>query len=145
MSQKIEKSKELFLRKYNCGQTVFTVLCDQEGLGENTAAAIACGLGSGFCCGEVCGAVSGAILSIGLKCGKASAQSTTNRAYTYQKTEEFISKFKDKHGSILCRDLFPEDKKPAKTDSRETALKIYQTYCSRLVEDAISIVEEMTL
>ena len=143
MSERIERSKLLFLRQYNCGQTVFSLLCDQEGLDENTAAAIACGLGSGFCCGEVCGAVSGAILSIGIKCGKASAQNNTNRTYTYQKTGEFISKFKNKHGSILCRDLFP-DKKPTETDSQETALKKYQTYCSCLVEDAISIVEEMT-
>ncbi len=145
MSEKITESKELFINKYNCGQTVLAVFSEENGLDKNIALSMACGLGSGLRVGDICGAVSGAVLVIGLKCGNISANNNIDRGYTYQKVEEFIAKFKNKHGSVICRELLPEDKRPTQNDDRKTALIKYKNACTCYVEDAISILESMDL
>lgn len=55
--------------------------------------------------GEVCGAVSGAILVIGLKYGQADIENKAAKATCYAKTIEFTKLFKERNGSIICKDL----------------------------------------
>jgi len=143
MSIRTEKAIELFSNGYNCAQAVVGVFCEEDGMDIDSAFKVTSGLGGGLRYGEVCGAVSGAILAIGLKCGFYIEKDFTQKAYCYEKTFEFIEKFKEANNSILCRDLLnldiycPDDHKTPK------AKEAHKTVCPNLVAEAVRVVENM--
>ena len=143
MSVREERALELFSNGYNCAQAVFGVFCEEDGMEIDSAFKVTSGLGGGLRYGEVCGAVSGAMLAIGLKCGFYIEKDFTQKAYCYEKTCEFMEKFKEANNSILCRDLLdldiycPDDHKTPK------AKEAHKTICPSLVAAAVRVVENM--
>ena len=119
-----------------CSQAVFSTFCERYGLGREMAQRIAFGLNSGLRCAEVCGAVSGAVLVIGLKHGDV--KETGNA-----KTLEFMHQFKEKHKSVLCRDLLGCD--IATPDGREKAVEqsLFSTRCVDLVRNAAQLLVDL--
>lgn len=96
---RVEKAEALFKSGCNCSQSVFAAFADEFGLDEEMAKRIACGLGGGVGrMREVCGAVSGASLVIGMRLGP-------DKAKAYPAIQDFCAKFKEKAGSIVCREL----------------------------------------
>ena len=96
---KMEKAEELFRSGMNCSQAVFCAFADEFGMGAETAAKVACGLGGGVGrMREVCGAVTGAALVLGMRGGP-------DKNAVYPRVQEFCAKFKEKTGSIICREL----------------------------------------
>lgn len=96
---RVEKAEALFKSGCNCSQSVFAAFADELGLDEEMAKRIACGLGGGVGrMREVCGAVSGASLVIGMRLGP-------DKAKAYPAIQDFCAKFKEKAGSIICREL----------------------------------------
>ena len=94
-----EKAESLFTSGCNCSQAVFVAFADELGLDEELARRIACGLGGGVGrMREVCGAVSGAALVLGMRHGP-------DKMAAYPVIQDFCAKFKEKFGSIICRDL----------------------------------------
>jgi C_GCAxxG_C_C family probable redox protein len=49
--------------------------------------------------------VSGGILALGLKYGRGGQQDRSAAEQTYQKTQELMARFEQRHGSYLCRVL----------------------------------------
>ena len=96
---RIEKAEALFTGGCNCSQAVFAAFADEFGLDEEFAKKIATGLGGGVGrMREVCGAVSAAAMVIGMRLGP-------DKMKAYPVIQEFCAKFKEKCGSIICRDL----------------------------------------
>ena len=96
---RVEKAEALFKSGCNCSQSVFAAFADEFGLDEEMAKRIACGLGGGVGrMREVCGAVSGASLVIGMRLGP-------DKTKAYPAIQDFCAKFKEKAGSIVCREL----------------------------------------
>jgi C_GCAxxG_C_C family probable redox protein len=93
--------------------------------------------------GETCGAVTGAFMVIGLKYGKARDEDDGARDRTYELVGEFVARFKDRHGSIVCRELLGCDLSNPEglTTAREKGL--FETLCPHLVRDAAEILEEI--
>ena len=99
MADRTEKAAELFTSGCNCSQSVFAAFADEFGLEEELAKRIACGLGGGVGrMREVCGAVSAAAMVIGMRLGP-------DKTKAYPAIQEFCAKFKEKAGSIVCREL----------------------------------------
>jgi len=106
MKTRSEVAVETFLSGYNCAQAVLSTYGHELGLDTETALKVATGLGAGMGRqGEVCGAVTGAILALGLKYGRGGQQDRSATERTYQKTQELIGQFEQRHGSCLCRVL----------------------------------------
>lgn len=96
---KVQKTEALFTGGCNCAQAVFAAFADELGLDEELAKKIATGLGGGVGrMREVCGAVSAAALVIGMRLGP-------DKMKAYPVIQDFCAKFKEKCGSIICRDL----------------------------------------
>ena len=78
---------------------MFAAFADEFGMGEDQAKLVACGLGGGVGrMREVCGAVSAAAMIIGMRLGP-------DKTKAYPAIQEFCAKFKEKAGSIVCREL----------------------------------------
>lgn len=93
--------------------------------------------------GETCGAVTGALMAIGLKYGMTQAKDEAAREKTYKLTQEFASKFKARHNSMVCRELLGYDL--SKPEERKAAHDkgLFSTLCPKFVRDAVEIVEPL--
>jgi len=135
MGEKAKKASDYFLGGRYCSQAVLGAFCEKYGVDAETAFRISCGLNSGCRCADICGAVSGAILVIGLKYGDS--QGVCN-----SKTEEFIASFRDKNGSVICRDILGCD--IATPEGKEEFVRgnLFNTICADMVVSAAQILED---
>lgn len=122
-----------FEKMYNCCQAVICAYCEELGMKEEDAFRLTEGFGSGMGgLKDTCGAVTGMFMTIGLKnsAGKMDEPFAT-KMDTYQKLLEAAEKFKEKNGSLYCRDL--------KTEDGPQPLPC----CMKCVADAAQIIDEM--
>lgn len=106
IEERVGRAKDLFKSGYNCSQSVFIAYADIFGLDEKLAANISASLGGGMGrLREVCGAVSGSFLLVGLKYTVDDPSDKEAKAKNYAIVQELASKFRERNGSIICRDL----------------------------------------
>ena len=140
-----EMARDLFAKNFNCAQAVFAAFCEESGLDAKIALKIANGFGGGIRCGEVCGAVSGAIMAIGLKCGYHVENDLQQKNYCNAKSYEFIEKFIEANGSILCRDLLCIDIRRPEDHNDPVARAAHKAICPDLVASAVKVLENMEI
>ena len=99
-------AEELFKKGYNCAQSVFCAHCEKFGIDFETGLKLASSFGGGMGrMREVCGAVSAIFMLIGLKEGYTSFDDDKAKEKHYAKIQDMANKFKNKFGSIICREL----------------------------------------
>ena len=143
MSERAEKAKELFKQGYNCSQSVLGVFCEELGMDFDTAMKISSSFGGGMGrMREVCGTVSGMFMAAGLafSCSDSSA---AGKKEQYEIVQELAKRFKEKNGSIICRELL----NGVETSSSPTPSERTETYykkrpCIELVGDSVEILEQ---
>jgi C_GCAxxG_C_C family probable redox protein len=139
-----ELAGNLFLEGYNCAQAVFAAFCDVTGYDKDTALRISSSFGGGMGrMREVCGALSGAFMVAGVLWGYSSLDDGEKKDH-YARIQEIANRFKEKHHTILCRELLSE----VKTDTSPLPSVRDEAYyrerpCLRFVEDAAAIIDEM--
>ena len=144
MQTREEKAIEFFSSGYNCAQSVLSAFCEDNGLDLETALKLACGFGGGgMRYKQTCGAVSGAMMVVGLKCGHYKKGDTESKKFCYRKTQEFIEKFKEKNGSIICGELLKIDKDKELEQELERIKPLFTTFCHDMVKNAVHILENM--
>jgi len=114
------------------------------GLDRELALRVAGAFGGGMArMGETCGAVTGALMVIGLKYGMTQAKDEQARDKTYKLAQELATRFKERHGSMVCRELLGYDL--GNPEGRKAAYDkgLFTTLCPELVRDAIEILEQM--
>ena len=137
-----ECAAQNFLNGCNCAQAVLLAFSDLTKLDPDTARRIASGFGGGMArMREVCGAVSGMFMAEGLLYG-SSGLSHEEKAAHYVRLQALAAQFREKNGSILCRELLSG----VKTDGsplpqRRTAEYYQKRPCAQLVSDAAQILE----
>ena len=93
--------------------------------------------------GEICGTVTGALLALGFVTGNTDRHDKDAREEAYKKYIEFDRRFKEKYGSLVCREILgcdtstPEGKEHMKNHPE---LKLR---CHERVDGAIALVKEM--
>lgn len=119
---------------FNCCQAVACTYCDLFGMDEETAfkACEAFGAGMGGMEGT-CGAVSGAVFLAGLKNSCGDLEKPVSKGKTYQFSRAITAKFREKNGSLVCRDL----------KGIETGTPLRS--CEGCILDAAALVEELLL
>ena len=136
-----EKALNLFMSGYNCSQSVFAAFCDVIRLDEPTALKISLGLGGGIGrMREVCGTISAGSMILGAVYG---GEGSTDKKTAYEKTREFAEKFREIHGSVICRELLMLTVKmePSANPDERNAEYYAKRPCARLVVDACEILD----
>ncbi|KAF0108454.1 MAG: CGCAxxGCC family protein [Anaerolineaceae bacterium] len=129
-----------FGQKYNCAQSVFSAFAAPLGLDEETALKIASPFGGGVARqGEVCGAATGGLMALGLARGSSSPDEK-EKDEVYRLSLEFLRRFEEKHGKILCRDLIGYDLRDHAAHEQARQAGVFTSICPRLVRDAAGIV-----
>ena len=136
------KAAELFLGGYNCAQSVAVAFCDVTGLDEKKTARMVSAFGGGMGrLREVCGAVSGMFFVLSCLYGYDTAGDDVSMMRLYTEVQELAGKFRERCGSIVCREILknpPTDPKP----SPRTA-EYYKTRpCARMVLVAGQLMDE---
>ncbi len=140
-----EEAKRLFLEGYNCAQAVFCAFCDLTGLDIDAAAQISSSFGGGMGrLREVCGTVSGALLALGMLRGYADPHDPAAKAAHYQRVQELARRFREKNGTIVCRELLKDvPTTPGGIPEARTPEFYQRRPCLRLVGESAAILEEM--
>ena len=132
---------ELFVKGYNCAQTITVAFSDVTGLTEAFSAKVASSFGGGMGrMREVCGAVSGMLMVAGLLYGY-DAPLEGGPMEHYSRVQELAGKFREQAGSIVCREILknpPSDPKP--TPRTEEFYKVRP--CTRMVVLAAEILDD---
>ena len=140
-----KNAEELFKKGYNCAQSVFCAHCEKNGINFETGLKLTSSFGGGMGrLREVCGAVTAMFMLIGLKEGYTSFNDDTAKQKHYEKVQNLAKKFKDKFGSIICRELLNlknnENSSPKPTNRTE---EFYKTRpCESFIKFASELIEK---
>jgi C_GCAxxG_C_C family probable redox protein len=139
------KSKANFVdeqfSKFNCAQTVFSLFAPELGIDEKTALKIASGFGGGMACAETCGAVTGAYMVIGMKHGHATSN-PNDKAKTKMLIRRFSEKFKQVHGSLICKQLTGFDISTPEGSAAAGEAGVFETRCPEFIKTSCNILEQ---
>lgn len=138
-----EKAKAYFEEGYNCAQAVTLAFADEMGLDKAVAAKMACSFGGGLGrLREVCGCVSGMSLAAGALYGYSDPKAREEKADHYALIQKLANEFKERNGSIICRELLAginNDTNPVPEERTESYYK--KRPCAELAYMAAEILE----
>jgi len=143
LESKVEKSANYFKTGFNCSQAVFTAFASDFGLSEEMALKIATQFGGGARKGEMCGAVSGALMVLGLKYGHYHYNAPDEKGNAYKMAEEFMNRFTEKNGTVVCRELLGYDVSKPEDMVKIKEMDLFHSTCPKMIKCATEIVEEM--
>ena len=138
-------AEQNFCAGYNCAQSVLLAFFDVTGLEDKTAAMLASSFGGGLGrLREVCGAVSGAAMVLGLVRGYSDPDDREGKKAHYARVREFTERFKEKNGSIICRELLSGVNTQTGGDPEARTDAYYQKRpCAQLCRQAAEILQTM--
>ena len=139
-----EKAKAYFEQGYNCAQAVTLAFADEMGLKPEEAAKLASSFGGGFGrLREVCGCVSGMALAAGAIYGYSDPKAMEEKAEHYALVQKLAGEFKERNGSIICRELLDginNDTNPVPEERTESYYK--KRPCADFAYAAADILEK---
>ncbi|MBN1453503.1 MAG: C_GCAxxG_C_C family protein [Anaerolineales bacterium] len=140
MTNPTQSAQDRFAQGFNCSQSVFSAYASQLGIDDQAALKLASPFGGGVAHqGDVCGAVTGALMALGLDRGNATLEAKDE---TYRIAEKFIERFKERHGTILCRQLIGHDISTPEGLQNARGQNVFKSICPGLVKDATELVAE---
>lgn len=135
------KAGENFRAGYNCAQSVFLTFAPEFGIDDEMALKMSSSFGGGMGrLREVCGAVSAMFMIAGLKYGYTEPNNDEIKAKHYELIQKLAQKFKEKYGTIVCRDLLGL---PNGADSPIPSKRIEEYYKERPCEDFVKFAAEI--
>ena len=139
------KAENLFYEGYNCAQAVFCAFADETGLPVDESARLASSFGGGMGrLREVCGAVSGALLAVGAIAGYDDPKDPEAKKEHYRLVQEFARRFREKHGSIVCRELLAGVSVTPGGEPEARTPEFYRKRpCPVLIRDAYEIARDL--
>lgn len=140
------RAEAYFIDGYNCAQAIVLSFAEEAkadaGVEKDQLLKIASSFGGGMGrMREVCGAVSGMFVVYGILRGYDGAETGDVKMQHYADIQELARRFKEKNGSIVCRELL-EGISSASTDptpSPRTPEYYKKRPCNELVGDAAEI------
>lgn len=140
---KSDEAVALFRSGANCAQSVVGVFAKECGLDFERAMLLSSSFGAGMGrLREVCGAVSGMFMVIGLKEGYCDLTCKASKDQHYARVQALAAEFKDKTGSIICRELLGRSPGADSPVSEERTGEYYRKRpCAEIVGLAAQILE----
>ena len=138
-----ERAAKLFCEGYNCCQAVLVAFAEDCGISEQTASLLASSFGGGMGrLREVCGAVSAMFMVAGLLAGYTNDDPKEKKDEHYAFIQQLAKEFKDKHSTIICRDLLGSLGKSTNPVSDARTAEYYKVRpCVRFVITAAEILD----
>lgn len=93
--------------------------------------------------GETCGAVTGSLMVIGLNHAKTRKDDDDSRERAYALAQEFMDAFRERNGTLLCRELLGIDVSTPEGIAAVRERDLFRTVCPKFVRDAGEILEEI--
>ena len=140
---RIETAVSRFKDGCNCSQAILATYGEALGLPPETALRVACGFGGGMRRADVCGAVTGALMVLGLRHGPTSCPGQPQKNETYAQVQAFHTRFAERQGTVMCRDLLGCDISTPDGQQKAQAEQLFKTICPEAVKMAAEILEEM--
>ena len=143
--KKAAQARELFMKGYNCSQSVVGAWAEELGIDFDLAVRAASGFGGGMGrLREVCGAFSGAVMVLGLKYGNTNGADRMAKAKDYERVQAFAKRFKEenKFDSIICRELLGLDGASKPIPAERTTEYYKKRPCSEIVAMASGLLGE---
>ena len=142
-SDHTELASQYFASGMNCAQSVFAAFADVTGFDIDTAMKLSSSFGAGMGrMREVCGACSSMFMVAGLLYGLGEGFTDGDKAEHYRRIQHLAEQFKEKHGTIVCRELL---KGLAVTSVPEPERRTEEYYkvrpCIRFVHTAAEILD----
>lgn len=132
MRERVRIAQALHGRGYNCCQAVLCAYADTDDIDEKTLFKIGEGFGAGMGnMNGICGALSAAIIIAGLRISAGEIALPPTKAETYEISALINESFKEKVGSLRCRDI------------KGTDTGVPLRSCSGCIEDAVNIIDEV--
>lgn len=138
MKDPIKIAQERFSQGFNCSQSVFSAFAADLGLSDEAALKLTSPFGGGVAHqGQICGAVTGALMVLGLGKGEATLEA---KDQNYVLPEEFVKRFQERNGTLLCRDLIGYD--ISNQDELQAAREsgVFKSSCPGYVKAAAELV-----
>ncbi len=126
-----------------CSQAVLAAYNGRFGLDDALALRIAAGFAGGMRRGATCGAVTGAYMVLGLAYAGADCDTIAGRQPVYAAVRSFGEQFRDRHGSVECRELMGCDISTPEGHQRAVEQHLFVTRCPALVRDAVELLAEL--
>ena len=138
-------AEELFRGGCNCAQSTFCAFCDVMKMDKDAALRISSSFGGGMGrLREVCGALSGILMVCGVLYGYSDVTDPSLKAEHYALVQEVARRFREKHGTIICRELLSGievDSSPNPSARTEQFYRIRP--CAMIVRSAAAILDEI--
>jgi C_GCAxxG_C_C family probable redox protein len=139
-----EKAAEVFYSGSNCAQAVLEVFAERVNIDRKTAFRLTIGFGSGIArMQETCGAITGAAMVIGLAIGEEDGDQSGCKEKVYTLIREFVEKFKEKNGTIKCRELLQCDVNTEEGIYYYDVNELHEKVCTRCIMDAVEILDTL--
>lgn len=138
-----------FKNGYNCAQSVCLAFVDKLNLDEKTILKLSSSFGGGMGrLREVCGAVSAMFIIAGILKGYDASNDDAMKANHYKLIQDLAQKFKNKHSTIICRELLgldENDESISYIPSKRTEEYYAQRPCENFIQLAAEIIEKELL
>ena len=92
---------------------------------------------------RICGAVSGALLVLGLKYGHYEADNSEQKSRAYQIAVDYINRFKEANGSIVCRELLGYDLTKPDEMACIKEKGLFGDICPKMIKSSVEILENI--
>lgn len=120
MESKRKKAIALFREGYNCSQSVFAAYAEDYGMDKELALRLSASFGGGMGrMREVCGAFSGMLMVAGLETGAVEGKDVAGKKANYDMVQKLAAIYREKNGSIYCKELLGLVKKEGAADKKE--------------------------
>jgi C_GCAxxG_C_C family probable redox protein len=141
---KSDEAGKTFMSGFNCAQSVVKPFAAESGIGEEAGLRIASSFGAGMArLQETCGAVTGGFMAIGLRHGFSRSDDQKARDIVLSQSKELAAKFKERFGTLVCRDLLGCDLNTDEGQRLHKESGQREQVCLECVKFAASVVEGM--
>ena len=140
---RVDDAVECFCSGAACSQAILAIYGADFDLPWAQAMKLASGFAGGMRQAETCGAVTGAFMVLGLKYAGPNCDKPDGRDAIYAALAQFVSQFKQRNDSIVCKELLGCDISTPAGAEKATQENRFRTICPKLVQDAAEILEEM--
>jgi C_GCAxxG_C_C family probable redox protein len=136
-----DRAESLFRSGCACSQAVLATLGPRLGLAEGEALRVSAAFAGGMRMAETCGAVTGAFMALSLAHCDDGCRMAEGRKSAYQAVQSLAQEFRERHGSLDCRELLGCDISTPEGALLATAKGLFRSRCPELVRDAVQMVE----
>jgi C_GCAxxG_C_C family probable redox protein len=144
MSTSQDDAVAYFARGFNCAQSVLAAHGPRLGISSADCLRLAAPFGAGMArTGATCGAVTGALMVIGLRLGHTKAEDLAKKERCYELTCCFLGRFRERNGSVLCKELLGCDPGTAEGQAEISARNLHATACTGFVRTAAELLAEL--